>query len=153
MTLHELAGDPGALARDGRELHLERRPARLAELLAHPGGEGVDPSVEVGVGGERGDDALDLLLVDGVEHGHAELLLAGEVGVHGALGESGRDGDLVERGTGVAVGEEELARDLDEPFTGLGLAFRARGAALAVDAHRCLPVTWSATLVTELGYR
>ena len=44
--------------------------------------------------GERLDDALDLLLVDAVEHRHAELLLAGEVGVDRALGEAGPSATL-----------------------------------------------------------
>jgi hypothetical protein len=75
--------------------------------------------------------------VNGVEHGQAQLLLAGEVGVDRALGESGRRGDLVERRGGIADLEEELARHLDQSLAGLRLALRACDTR-AVDRHRAL---------------
>ena len=116
------------------ELDLQARPLRISDRLLGPGGERVEPAVEVLGLLERRFQPARFALVELVDHGDAHGGLAGKVGVHGAPREAGLLADLLERCHLEAVVQEQARGCLDDQRARARLRLGSREARHAANA-------------------
>ena len=105
---------------DGPGLGDDARPAAVGIVAHHDPRELANEGFELGRGGADALVAFQPLIHARTAHGEEQVGLAVEVGIDGALGHAGGEGDLLERRGVKPVLEKDAAGALDEPGARVG---------------------------------